>query len=135
MERIRRLAAHSVLRGFGFASLAIALAMAALLSVPATALQVGGLGFLVLAIWMEVKASLYPRKRRIRESEVWIMLEDDERPSEPVARPLIVAAMQRQLREKALWAAGAAAALLALSLVAPAVFAQQYSALPVGNQL
>jgi hypothetical protein len=125
MERISQLAAHSVLRGFGFAALAIALAMAALLSVPAIGLKVGGLGFLGLAIWMDVKAAIYPRKRRIRESEVWIMLEDDERPSEAVARPLIVAAMQRELREKALWAAGAAVALLALSLVAPADFALQ----------
>lgn len=135
MDRIRRLAAHSVLRGFGFAGLAIALVMAALLSVPATALKVGGVGFLVVAIWMEVKASLYPRKRRIRESEVWIMLEDDERPTEIVARPLIVSAMQRELREKALWAGVAAVALLALSLLAPADFAPQYSALRFENLL
>jgi hypothetical protein len=122
MERISRLAAYSVLRGFGFAALAIALAMAALLSLPAIGLKVGGLGFLGLAIWMDVKAALYPRKRRIRESEVWIMLGDDERPAEAVARPLIVAAMQRELREKALWAAGTAAFLLTTSLVAPAAY-------------
>ncbi|HSP23675.1 MAG TPA: hypothetical protein VLQ65_00730 [Saliniramus sp.] len=120
MDRIARLAAHSVLRGTGFAGLAIMLTMAGLLFDPPLALKVGGAGFLALAIIMDFKASIYPRKRRIRESEVWIMLADDERPPEQAARPLIVAAMQRELREKALWIAGAAAACFAFSIIAPA---------------
>ncbi len=119
MERIRQLAALSVLRGAGFAGLAVMLTMAALAFNPALALHVGGLGFLVLAIVMDVKASAYPRKRRIRESEVWIMMTEEERPAEHAARPLIVAAMQRELREKALWVAAAAAGCLALSIIAP----------------
>jgi len=93
--------------------------MAGLLFDPPLALKVGGAGFLVLAVAMDIKASIYPRKRRIRESEVWIMLADHERPAENTARPLIVAAMQRELREKALWFAGAAAGCFALSIVAP----------------
>ncbi len=120
MERIRKLAAHSVLRGAGFAGLAVMLTMTGLLFDPPLALKVGGVGFLSLAVAMDFMASAYPRKRRIRESEVWIMLADDERPSEHTARPLIVAAMQRELREKALWIAGAAAACFAISIVAPA---------------
>ena len=121
MEQIRKLAAHSVLRGTGFAVLAITLAMAALISVPVIALRVGGIGFLALASAMMLKASLYPRKRRIRESEVWIMLEDHERPVETTARPLIVNAMQQELREKAVWIAWTATACLALSFLAGAV--------------
>jgi hypothetical protein len=119
MERIGQLAAHSVLRGTGFAGLAVMLTMAGLLFDPPLALKVGGVGFLAIAVAMDIKASVYPRKRRIRESEVWIMLADDERPPEQAARPLIVTAMQRELREKALWIAGAAASCFALSIIAP----------------
>jgi hypothetical protein len=115
MDRIGRLAAHSVLRGTGFAGLAVMLTMTGLLFDPPLALKVGGLGFLALAVAMDFMASVYPRKRRIRESEVWIMLADDERPSEQAARPLIVTAMQRELREKAVWIASTAAACFALS--------------------
>ncbi|TVR11506.1 MAG: hypothetical protein EA385_01270 [Salinarimonadaceae bacterium] len=117
MDRISKLAALSVLRATGFASLAIALSMFSLAFDPALALQVGGLGFLILAGVMELRASIYPHKRRIRESEVWIMLDDDERPPEAIARRLIVPAMQRQLREKGLWVASASAACLALSFL------------------
>jgi hypothetical protein len=120
MDRIARLAAHSVLRGTGFAGLAVMLTMAGLLFDPPLALKVGGVGFLALAMAMGFKAAIYPRKRRIRESEVWIMLADDERPPEHAARPLIVTAMQRELREKGMWIAGAAAFCFALSFVAPA---------------
>jgi hypothetical protein len=119
MDRIGKLAAHSVLRGTGFAGLAVMLTMAGLLFDPPLALKVGGVGFLAIAVAMDVKAFVYPRKRRIRESEVWIMLADDERPPEQAARLLIVTAMQRELREKALWIAGAAAACFALSIIAP----------------
>lgn len=115
MERIRKLATHSVLRGTGFSVLAISLAMAALISVPVIALRVGGIGFLVLAVAMDLKAMIYPYKRRIRESEVWIMLEDHERPMESTARPLIVSAMQQELREKALWIAWTSASCFILS--------------------
>lgn len=121
MKRIQKLAAHSVLRGTGFAVLAITLAMAALISVPVIALRVGGIGFLILAVAMVLKATVYPRKRRIRESEVWIMLEDHERPVESTARPLIVTAMQQELREKALWIAWTAAACFGLSFFATRV--------------
>lgn len=117
MDRIGRLAAHSVLRGTGFAGLAVMLTMTGLLFDPPLALKVGGLGFLALAAAMVFKATVYPRKRRIRESEVWIMLAEDERPTEQAARPLIVTAMQRELREKALWIAGAAAGCFALSFM------------------
>ncbi|MCG6121789.1 MAG: hypothetical protein MEP57_03650 [Microvirga sp.] len=117
MDRIGQLAALSVLRATGFATLAIGLAMATLAFDPALSLQVGGIFFLLLAVVMDYRARVYPRKRRIRESEVWIMLADDQRPPEALARRLIVPAMQRELREKGLWVASVSAACLGLSVL------------------
>lgn len=118
MDQITRLAALSVLRALAFSTLAIGLAMATLAFDPALSLRVGGLCFLVLAAVMEYRASVYPRLRRIRESEVWIMLPDEARPPEALARRLIIPAMQLELRRKGLWVAGAAACCFCLSLVA-----------------
>lgn len=117
MDIIGKLAAFSVLRATAFAALAICLSMFTLAFDPALALKVGGLGFLVLAGVMDFRAAFYPRKRRIRESEVWIMLDDDKRPPEELARRLIVPAMQRQLREKGLWVASVSAICLGLSFL------------------
>lgn len=117
MDPIGKLAALSVLRATAFSALAILLAMFTLAFDPALALKVGGLAFLVVAGVMEFSASVYPRKRRIRETEVWIMLEDNQRPPDELARRLIVPAMQRQLREKGLWVASVSAICLGLSFL------------------
>ena len=114
-ERAQSLAAPSVLRGLGFAALGIGMVVAGMAFDPAAAFRTGAILALGLAVAMALKAELYPRKRRITESEVWIMIPPEERPSKDRARRLIVPAMQRELRAKAVWAAQAALVFLALS--------------------
>lgn len=118
MERIRQLAALSVLRGAGFACLGIVMAMSGLAFDPEIALTCGAAMMLILAAALELKARTFHRVRRISETEVWILLPEAERPPKTVARRLIVAAMRAELQEKALWSAIVAAAFLAASLVA-----------------
>lgn len=114
-ERIRRLAAVSVLRGLGFCCLAIGLVVAGMAFDPALAFRAGAIMMLGLAIIMKFKADTYHRKRRIDESEVWAMIPPAERPSKDEARRLIVPAMRRELTEKALWAVWMALGCVALS--------------------
>lgn len=117
-ERVQSLAAHSVLRGLGFAALGIGMVVAGMAFDPGAAFRAGAILSLGLAVAMALKAELYPRKRRISESEVWIMLAPEERPSKDQARRLIVPAMQRELRAKAVWVVQAALVFLGLSALA-----------------
>lgn len=105
------------MRGLGFACLGIVMAMAGLAFEPALSFRLGAVCMLGVAGLMQVKAIFYPAIKRIRESEVWIMLGDDERPTEAVARPLIVAAMVAELQQKALWAVGVASLFLLASVL------------------
>lgn len=116
-RRIQSLATLSVMRGLGFACLGILMAMAGLAFAPALSFRLGAVCMLGIAALLQVKALSYPAIKRIRDSEVWIMLGDDERPSEAVARPLIVAAMVAELQQKALWAAGVASLFLCGSVL------------------
>ena len=116
MERIRRLAAIVVWRGFGFSWLAIGTAMSGLLADLVLASRVGALGGLTLALALEARARTYHRIRRITETEVWNLLSEDERPVRPVARRLIITAMRDELREKALLSAVMGTGLLLVSL-------------------
>lgn len=117
MQEINRLASVVVWRGFGFSWLGIATAMSGLIFDLALAGRVGAILALVLALALQIKAETYHRIRYIKESEVWIMLANDTRPPEHIARRLIVPAMRDQLREKALYSALMAAALLLISFV------------------
>lgn len=118
MDRIRYLAAVSVLRGSGFACLAIVTAMSGVMFDPELAFLLGATLMLTLAIVLELKARTFHRVRRISETEVWVLLGDGNRPPKDEARRLIIAAMTRELHEKALWAALIAAALWAISVLA-----------------
>jgi hypothetical protein len=105
MQRINRLASIVVWRGFGFAWLAICTAMSGMIFDLALACRVGALLALVLALVMQFKAETYHRIKRITETEVWILLGEEARPSKDIARGLIVTAMRGELREKALYSA------------------------------
>jgi len=105
MGQIRRLASAVVWRGFGFCWLAIAAAMSGLIFDLSLACRVGALLGIVVALVLQLKAETYHRIRRISETEVWILLAEEVRPSKEVARGLIVAAMRDELREKALYSA------------------------------
>lgn len=115
MDRIAALARFSVLRASGFAGLAIMMGMMGLAGDPAAALRFGAFGLVVLSSAMWLWAVRYPKRRRIEETEVWIMLLPEERPPKNVARPLIINAMRAELIEKARWWALLALAMVALS--------------------
>lgn len=116
MDRIRRLAAVVVWRGFGFCWLAIGTAMSGLLADLVLACRIGALGGLTLALALEIRARTYHRIRRISETEVWILLPESERPERDVARRFIVTAMRDELREKALYSAVMGTGLLLISM-------------------
>jgi len=117
MSEINRLASIVVWRGFGFAWLAIAVAMSGLVFDLALSCRIGaGLG-MVLALALQVRAETYHRIRRITECEVWILLADERRPTPDLARRMIVPAMRDDLREKALYSAVMGVALFAISFL------------------
>lgn len=115
MNQIARLARISVLRASAFAWLAILLSMSAGLENPALSFAFGAAGFLILSASMGFYARIYHRRRRIEDTEVWIMLRPEERPAKAAARTLIVNAMKEELVEKAIWWAWLAFGCLAAS--------------------
>jgi hypothetical protein len=95
MDHIRKLAWISVARGCGFGALAIFTMMIGFSATPATALDFGGIGFLLMAAILMVKAfrsANLPHKR----TELWLMLEPQERPPPEVASG-IISRMRREV--------------------------------------
>lgn len=117
MDRITELARLSVLRASGFAGIAIMMVIMGSLGDPPAAFRFGAGCLLVLSASMGVYGYRYPRRRRIEETEVWIMLSAEERPEKRVARQLIVAAMRDQLLEKSLICASVALLFLGISFL------------------
>ncbi|WP_196259809.1 hypothetical protein [Pelagibacterium limicola] len=103
MDEITKLARFSVLRASGYAGIAILLVMLTLAFDPLASFLYGALGLAVLAVAMTTYARFYHVRRRINETEVWIMLPKDLRPEITIARSLIVNAMRDQLNEKSDW--------------------------------
>lgn len=117
MDRIEQLARHSVLRASGFAGIAIMMVVMGTLHDPPAAFRYGAGCLLILSASMWSYARVYHRRRDIRETEVWIMLAPDDRPTQAVAHGMIVTAMRHQLAEKATWWAMLALLLLGFSAV------------------
>jgi hypothetical protein len=117
VDQIRRLAGFSVLRASGFSGIAILMVMMGTAHDAALCLRLGAGGFFALSLAMATYARLYHRRSRVEETEVWIMLPEADRPTKPVARTLIVAAMREQLAQKALWWLFAALGLWSASAV------------------
>lgn len=117
MHEINKLASIVVWRGFGFCWLAIAAAMSGMVFDLSLACRVGAILALFLALAMQFKAETYHRIKYIKESEVWIMLAEEARPSKEMARQLIVPAMRDELREKALYSAVMGGGLFLISFV------------------
>lgn len=113
---IRRLADLSIARGCGFASLAVACVMVSLAGNPPRVFEVGGLGALLVSLALILKAQ-NARPDHYKRTEVWIMLEKNERPPEPVAALLITAARKAALLRWAYRMAWAALAMLTFALV------------------
>jgi hypothetical protein len=116
MHEINKMASVVVWRGFGFCWLAIAAAMSGMIFDLSLACRVGAFLALVLALLMQLKAATYHRVRYIKETEVWIMLREEARPSQEIARRFIVPAMRDELHEKALYSAVMGSGLFLISL-------------------
>jgi hypothetical protein len=113
-ERLNQLATLSVARGVGFAALAIVCTMVGFSSHLPAFLKAGGIGFLLVAAVLILKAQAAPRKA-YRRTELWLLLQDHERPSKLVAQQLITRARQKALYRFAQIATAVSAVLLALS--------------------
>jgi hypothetical protein len=94
MDKLEKIAAVSVARGCGFAALAIGTLMVGLSADMANALKAGGiLTLLVVAVLLlkAMNADNQPYKR----TELWIMLEPNDRPPQAMAQGLVSATLRR----------------------------------------
>lgn len=119
MEEITRLAKLSVLRASGFSGIAILMVMMGTAHDPSLSFRFGALGLLILSAAMGLYATAYAYRRRVDETEVWIMMLPERRPEKTIALRLIVTAMRAQLIEKAQWWAWLALAFLGISVLIP----------------
>ncbi|MDP2733596.1 MAG: hypothetical protein Q8O63_10895 [Hoeflea sp.] len=119
MDKISKLARLSVLRAGGFGCLAILMVMMGTAHDPALSMKCGAGGMLVISAIMLFAGQNYHKRKRIEETEVWIMRTEAERPPLRIARPLIINAMRGELLEKSAWAAMIAITLLAVSVTLP----------------
>jgi hypothetical protein len=115
-QRIREYAHVSVMRGCGFGMLAIVTSMMGVANEPALALKFGGLGMLLMAFVLILKAARVDQTR-FRSTEVWIMLDEGERPPEALAPFLIAEARKDALLRYAYLSAIIAVVMLAGELV------------------
>jgi hypothetical protein len=115
IQTIERLAFFSVARGVGFGVLGIICLMVGLSTNVARALEGGGVCFLLMAIILLLKAKRAPLIN-FRTTEVWIMLDQNERPPVPVAERLIPRARAHALLHWAHLSACASAVLLGAAI-------------------
>ena len=117
MEKITQMARFVVLRASGFTGIAILMVMMGTAHDLTLSLRLGAAGFIVLSLAMATCARLYHWRKRVEETEVWIMLPEADRPTKSVARGLIIDAMRQQLAQKAMWWLGTAIGLWATSAI------------------
>ena len=80
------------------------------------ALQIGGLLTLLVCLILIVKAQL-ARRRPVRRTELWMMLDPDHRPHADIAQQVVGTVLRRCYLRFALLAAHLSAGLLALSFI------------------
>ena len=119
MRRLEELAVISVGRGVGFAALAIATFMIGLSADLLACLQAGGILSLITCFTLLLKALRAPRQH-YKRTEVWIMMNPEERPHSAVAQDLIGETLRRTYLNFAMHAALVAGGLLFLSLMVQA---------------
>ncbi|MBA4203425.1 MAG: hypothetical protein C0457_00415 [Polymorphum sp.] len=105
MERITKLARISVTRAWGFCGLAILMVMMGTASHPPYCFTFGALGCGITGLVMAWYGLTYHHRRRVEDTEVWMLLPPEDRPSKAVALPLIATAMRDELLEKAWYSA------------------------------
>jgi hypothetical protein len=115
MDRIQQLAETSVARGCGFAGLAIFAFMVGLSWDIVLAARAGGLLCLLVCMVLIVKALLSPGRPH-QKTELWLMLDRQDRPPSSIAQRAISSALRECYWQFALHTACLAAALLASSI-------------------
>ncbi|WP_296576497.1 hypothetical protein [Phreatobacter sp.] len=111
-----RQAAHiSTARGCGFVALGIVTLMIGFVYQPSLSLRMGGTCFLIAALILVLKARRAPR-RPFRDTEVWLLLDEQHRPNRAFAQTAIAHA-----RAEAFYHFAHVAALLAVVLLGGAV--------------
>lgn len=116
MEIIEMHARVSVARGCAFALLAIFCVTLGLMSTPILALKIGGFFCLVVSVVLMLRAQFAPR-RSYKHTEVWLMLDERERPHPLVAQRIICGVLRSVFNEFGLYFARAAAWALGIAFV------------------
>jgi hypothetical protein len=110
-SRLRLLAEISTARGCGFAGLAILCLMVGLSGNIAVTLKAGGYSALLVTAVLLLMAQRAPTKP-YRQTELWLMLSEAERPPEPLAQHLLAAIRRAVFLRFAAYHAVAAALML-----------------------
>lgn len=115
-SKLEQLAQLSVARGSGFVALAITTVMVGLSGHMPTAFKAGGVLALLTCMILLLKAA-YAFRRRYRDTELWIMLDPDDRPAKATAQRVVGATLRHMYLTFARHFALGSTALLAGSLV------------------
>lgn len=114
---VRQAAYISTARGCGFVALGIVTLMIGFVYQPSMSLRIGGACFLIAALILILKARRAPQ-RPFRDTEVWLLLDEQHRPNRAFAQTAIAHARAEALYHFAHMAATIAAILLASALIA-----------------
>jgi hypothetical protein len=113
---MRRVAYATVLRACAFGSLAIFCFMVGMSFAPRLAFQTGGTLTLLMTGILAIKA-MEARWKSYRRTEMWLYLEEDDRPPADVAQQLTSAVLRETYLTFAMWTSLVAIAMWALALV------------------
>jgi len=115
LQDIERFAEISIARGCAYAALAILTFMLGLSWDMVLATKVGGTLILAVSVILILKGHTAPN-RPVRKTELWSMLERDNRPAPAIAQRVIGPVLHTCYLRFALYAARLSAGLLAMSL-------------------
>lgn len=116
LRTIEAKAELSVGRACAFGGIAIGTFMVGLISEPGLAFVTGGILTLLASLILILKANL-AETRPYNRTEVWLLLDQSERPMPEVAQLIIGRALQDVFLRFALYAASLSAALLVASVM------------------
>ena len=112
MNNLRQAAFLSVGRGVAFATFGILTVMIGLSYDPVLALRSGGLLLLLLLAGLLLKAQR-TRETNYRHTEVWVLLDENDRPDERFAGLAVKVAVREACLHFARWTAGVAVVIWA----------------------
>lgn len=115
LDRIEQMAQISVGRACGFAALATFTFSVGIATDASIALKSAGILSLITCMVLLIKSLLAPR-RFYKHTELWLMLEPNERPHAAIAQQVISTVLRETFLRFALASAGIAIGLLALGL-------------------